>query len=126
MRRPPSRAQAVIHTRSRLRSSLKPRRPSGQITMWLHIERRSEGGRGRREAQRAPRGRTAGPRAAALKGIDLAGRRAQPSRAGRGRAEPSRAEPGRAERSVVGLRPRAPRRSRAGRAASRQSSAASA
>lgn len=98
MRRPPSRAQAVIHRRSRLRSSLKPRRPSGQITMWLHIERRSEGGRGRREAQRAPRGRTAGPRAAALKGIDLAGRRAEPSRAGRGRAEPSRTGPSRAQR----------------------------
>lgn len=87
MRRPLSPAQAVIHTRSRLRSSLKPRRRSVQITMWLHIERRAESGRGRREAQRAPRGRTAGLRAAALKGIDLASRRAEPSR-----AEPSRAD----------------------------------
>lgn len=77
--------------------------------MWLHIERRAESGRGRREAQRAPRGRTAGQRAAALKGIDLAGRR----------AEPNRAEPNRTERSAGGLRPRAPQRSRAGRAASR-------
>lgn len=94
MRRPLSPAQAVIHTRSRLRSSLKPRRRSVQITMWLHIERGAESGRGRREAQRAPRGRTAGPRAAALKGIDLAGRRAEPSRAEPGRAEPSTAPGG--------------------------------
>lgn len=86
--------------------------------MWLHIERRAESGRGRREAQRAPRGRTAGLRAAALKGIDLASRRAEPSRAELGRAEPS-AAPG-------GLRPRAPQRSRAGRAASRLGSGASA
>lgn len=93
MRRPLSPAQAVIHTRSRLRSSLKPRRRSVQITMWLHIERRAESGRGRREAQRAPRGRTAGLRAAALKGIDLASRRAEPSR-----AEPNWAEPNRAQR----------------------------
>lgn len=104
MRRPLSPAQAVIHRRSRLRSSLKPRRRSVQITMWLHIERGAESGRGRREAQRAPRGRTAGQRAAALKGIDLAGRRAEPSRT---------------ERSAGGLRPRAPQRSRAGRSASR-------
>lgn len=87
MRRPLSPAQAVIHSRSRLRSSLKPRRRSVQITMWLHIERRAESGRGRREAQRAPRGRTAELRAAALKGIDLAGRRAEPNR-----AEPNRAQ----------------------------------
>lgn len=107
MRRPLSPAQAVIHSRSRLRSSLKPRRRSVQITMWLHIERRAESGRGRREAQRAPRGRTAELRAAALKGIDLAGRR----------AEPNRAEPNRAQRR--GLRPRAPQRSSAGRATSR-------
>lgn len=87
MRRPLSPAQAVIHRRSRLRSSLKPRRRSVQITMWLHIERRAESGRGRREAQRAPRGRTARLRAAALKGIDLAGRRAEPNR-----TEPNRAQ----------------------------------
>lgn len=80
--------------------------------MWLHIERGAEGGPGRREAQRAPRGRTAGPRAAALKGIDFAG----------SRAEPNRAERSRAERSAVGLRPRAPQRNRATPAASRPGS----
>lgn len=82
MRRPLSPAQAVIHTRSRLRSSLKPRRRSVQITMWLHIERGAERGRGRREAQRAPRGRAQGHRP-----------RRPPSR-----AEPNRAEPNRAQR----------------------------
>lgn len=68
---------------------IKARRRSVQITMWLHIERGVEGGRGRREAQRAPRSRTTGPRAAALKGIDFAGSRAEP-----GRAEPSAAPGG--------------------------------
>lgn len=66
---------------------IKARRRSVQITMCLHIERGAEGGRGRREAQRAPRGRTTGPRAAALKGIHFAGSRAEPNR-----AEPSRAQ----------------------------------
>lgn len=91
---------------------IKARRRSVQITMWLHIERRAEGGRGRQEAQRTPRGRTTGPRAAALKGIDFAGSRAEPSRTG----------PSRAERSAGGLRPRAPQRSRAAGAASRPGS----
>lgn len=118
MRRPLSPAQAVIHTRSRLRSSLKPRRRSVQITMWLHIERRAESGRGRREAQRAPRGRTAGLRAAALKGIDLASRRAEPSRTGPSRTERSAggaqaagasAQPRRSGRIASGLRPPPPR-----------------
>ncbi|MEJ1281826.1 hypothetical protein NN561_012777 [Cricetulus griseus] len=101
MRRPPSRAQAVIHTPSRLRSSLKPRRRSVQITMWLHIERGAEGGPGRREAQRAPRGRTAGPRAATLKGIDFAGSRAEPNR-----AEPSRAQRRGAQAAGASAQPR--------------------
>lgn len=101
MRRPLSPAQAVIHSRSRLRSSLKPRRRSVQITMWLHIERRAESGRGRREAQRAPRGRTAELRAAALKGIDLAGRRAEPNR-----AEPNRAQRRGAQAAGASAQPR--------------------
>lgn len=87
MRRPLSPAQAVIHTRSRLRSSLKPRRRSVQITMWLHIERGAERGRGRREAQRAPRGRAQGHRP---------------------RRPPSRAEPNRAELSRGQLWPEEP------------------
>lgn len=63
---------AVIHTCSRVKSSLSrrrmPRRRGTQITMWLHMDA-SPGGRRGETAQLARPGLRAGPRKPALKGI---------------------------------------------------------